>query len=236
MGGKTEVETPSMPMAQSASSSVQDWVNALPQIYEAQMKYAPMEAQQQVDLASQYAGQYGEAMKTAQEAMYPEETAFNKQALAQAQTGMEQGLPDWAKQSYMDTMRAQLGENAMAGVGADYMSRGLMEQQKSWQDYYTNLGLSISGKQPVYTAQQPQTSNYMSSFTPQSVMSYNSSNYAPYASGYSSMYNTNAQIGMQSAQQPFLYMQGIGNLLQGAGSFMGSLPGGKSTTHNNSSN
>jgi hypothetical protein len=181
--GSTKINVPEAP---TAGESMADWVANYPAMWELQQKYAPLEAQQQVALAQQYAQPLGEAMKTAQEAMYPQETAFTQQALQQAQTGMQQGLPDWAKQSYMDTMRAQLGENALAGVGADYMSTGLLEQTKNWQDYYRNMGLSISGKQPIYQATMPGYSNYASTYTPTSVMNYNAQNYGNYANAWSS--------------------------------------------------
>lgn len=182
MGGSTKINVPEAP---TAGESMADWIKNYPAMWELQEKYAPLEAQQQVALAQQYAQPFGEAMKTAQEAMYPNETAFTQQALQQAQTGMNQGLPDWARQSYMDTMRAQLGENALAGAGADYMSTGLLEQQKNWQDYYTNLGLSIAGKQPISQATMPGYSNYASTYTPTSVMNYNAQNYGNYANAWS---------------------------------------------------
>jgi hypothetical protein len=181
-------------------------------VFALQQEYAPQEAAQQVALAQQYAGPLGEALKTAQESMYPEETAFTKEALATAKQGMESGLPDWAKQSYMDTMRGQLGDNALAGVGADYMSTGLNQQTQDWKNYYTNLGLSISGKQPVYTANQPQTSNYTSGFTPNSVMSSNNQTYSTAANLY----------GQTSNQSPawLTALTGMG------GSVLGGLAGG----------
>ena len=181
-GGGTDI---SVPQAPTAGESMADWVQNYPAMWELQQKYAPLEAQQQVALAQQYAQPLGQAMKTAQEAMYPQETAFTQQALQQAQTGMNQGLPDWAKQQYMDTMRAQLGENALAGVGADYMSTGLNEQTKNWQDYYRNVGLSIAGKQPIAQATMPGYSNYASQYTPTSVMNYNAQNYGNYANAWS---------------------------------------------------
>jgi hypothetical protein len=208
MGGTT-IQQPTAP---TTTSSISDWVANYPQVFALQQKYAPQEAQQQVDLANQYAGQLGTAYKSAQEAMYPDETAFIKDSLNLAKQGQASGLPNWAKQSYMDTMRAQLGENALAGSGADYMSQGLIEQQKNWQDYYTNLGLSIAGKQPVYNATQPATSNYTSTFTPSAVMGSNNQNYGTAAN----IYGTQAQMSTQSS--PWMSAMGSigGSVLGGA--------------------
>ena len=190
----TKVSAPSTPAAPTTQSSIADWVQNYPAVFALQQQHAPQEAQQQIDLMQQYALPYAQALKTAQDQLYPNETALTNTLTEQAQEGLQSGLPDWAQESYMDTMRAQLGENAMSGAGADYMSRGLLEQEKNWNDYYQNLGLSISGKQPVYSAQPTQYSNYASQFTPSSVMGYNSTNYGNYSNAYSSMYGANASV------------------------------------------
>ncbi len=191
--GSTKIETPSAPAAPTTAESVQAWVDALPQIYQTQMQYAPLQAQQQVSLAQQYAAPLGQAQLAAQQAMYPQTTALQEKLATAASQGMDSGLPDWAKQTYQDTFRAQLGENALSGVGADYMSRGMMQQEKDWRDYYNNLGLSVAGRQPLSSPGQAQTSDYMSQFTPNSVMGYNAQNYGNYSNTYANMYGTNQQ-------------------------------------------
>ena len=192
--GSTRIETPSSPAAPTTAESVQAWVDALPKIYETQMQYAPLQAQQQVSLAQQYAAPLGQAQLAAQQAMYPQTTALQEKLATAASQGMDSGLPDWAKQTYQDTFRAQLGENALSGIGADYMSRGMMQQEKDWRDYYNNLGLSVAGRQPLSSPGQAQTSDYMSQFTPNSVMKYNAQNYGNYSNAYANMYNTNSQM------------------------------------------
>jgi len=218
MGGSTQIEQPTPPSAPSVTSSMEDYIKNYPALFSLMQQYMPQEAQMQVGLAQKYAQPLGQAYKTAQEAMYPQETQITNALNQQVQQGMGEQLPDWARQSYMDTMRSQLGENALSGVGADYMSTGLLEQQKSWQDYYRNLGLSITGRQPIATAQTPQTTNQLTGYTPQGVMNYNASTYSPYASAYSSMYGTNQQQAQANQQLPFQYMSGIGNLMSGVGS------------------
>ena len=209
--GSTKIEAPAQP---SVQSSISDWVQNYPAVFALQQQYAPQEAQQQLDLLQQYAGPLGQAYKTAQDQMYPQETAITNQLSQQVQEGMSGQLPDWAQQSYMDTMRAQLGENALAGVGADYMSRGLMEQQKNWQDYYRNLGLSISGRQPVYTANMPQYTQQASTFTPGSVMGFNQQGYGTAMQGYG--------IAQNAASQGNPYINaGMGVVGMGLGSWMG---------------
>lgn len=210
--GSTSISQPAAPQPPSTAQSMQEYVENYPALWNMQMQYAPQEAALQVALAQQYAQPMGEALKASQEAMYPTETAITQQAGEQALEGMQsQELPDWAKQKYLDEMRANLGTNVGSGIGADYTSRNLLEQGKNWQDYYRNLGLSISGKQPIYSAQPVGYTNQMAAYTPQTVFGYNAQNYGNYANAYSSMYGANAQLaGQRYASNMNLIGSGIG--------------------------
>lgn len=215
--GSTRIEQPTTPAAPSTSQSVQDWVANLPAIFAEQQRQAPLEAQQQLDLMKQFGVPLAQAGYDVQKALYPEVTALTEKLATTASQGMDSGLPDWAKQTYQDTFRAQLGDNALSGVGADYMSRGMMQQEKDWRDYYNNLGLTIAGRQPLMQPQAPQTSNYAGGFTPNSVMSYNASNYQNYSNAYSDMYKSNA--GFQGGNNE-LWAKMIGSGVGAAGAMM----------------
>jgi len=203
---------------------MREYVENYPALWQMQMSYAPQEAELQAQLAEQYSGRMGQALKDAQDAMYPTETAITEQAGEQALEGMQsQELPSWAKQKYLDEMRANLGSNAGSGIGADYTSRNLLEQGKNWQDYYRNLGLSIAGKQPIYSAQPVGYTNQMANYTPQGVMNYNAQNYGNYANAYSSMYGANAQLaGTRYNSMMNLIGTGIGTAGNVMSSFAGS--------------
>lgn len=192
--GSTHVSAPQTPAAPTTTSSIEDYVKNYPTLFAMNQQYAPQEAAQQIALAQQYAQPYGQAMKTAQEAMYPEQTKITNTLLQQAQEGMSSQVPSWMQDQYRSEMNAQLGSNAGSPIGADYMSRGLLQQQQDWQKYYQNMGLSLSGSQPIYQATQPTTTNQTSTFTPASVMGYNSSNYGNYIGAYGSMYGANAGL------------------------------------------
>lgn len=206
-GGGTEINYPSTPPQPSTADAINAWVKSLPEVYQAQLTYAPQEAAQQVALAQQYAEPLGQAYLKAQRAMYPEEYAMRDKLMTQVDENLNSGVPDWMIQQYKDNMNAQLGENALSGAGADYVSRGLMQQQQDWKNYYTNLGLSLTGSQPVYSAQTPQTSNYMSNFTPTSNMNYMANTYGTYAA---------ASRPVSTTQQPD-YLGGAGGALMGLG-------------------
>lgn len=215
--GSTNVSTPATPAAPTVTSSIEDYVKNYPALFAMNQQYAPQEAQQQIALAQQYAQPYGEAMKTAQEAMYPQETAMRNTLMQQAQEGMSGQVPDWMKAQYQSDMNAQLGSNAGSPIGADYMSRGLLQQNQDWQKYYQNMGLSLTGSQPIYQATTPQTTNQTSTFTPASVMGYNSTNYGNYIGGYSSMYGANAglQANVNNVNQGYAKMgaSGVGAMM-----------------------
>lgn len=188
----TTIDQPAQP---STAEGVKAWADTMPQVYETQMKYAPQQAQQQIDLANQYAGEYGQAMKTANDALNPELAQLNPLLANQAIEGMQNSVPDWMQQQYRSNMNAQLGTNASSPIGADYMSRGLLQQQQDWKQYYQGMGMSLSGKTPVAQAATPQTADYTSSYTPNSVMSSQNQNYATSSNLYGSMFNTSYSPG-----------------------------------------
>lgn len=213
MSSTTSAPAPTMP---SVGQSVSDWANALPQIYQTQMQYAPQQAQQQVDLAQQYALPLGQAIQSAQNSLYPNTGALQEQLAGIAGAGSDSQMPDWMKAQYQSGVNAQLGTNVNSPIGADYASRGLMQQQQNWNQYYQNLGLSVSGRQPLTQASTPQTTDYMSSFTPNSVMSGNNQNYSTAGNIYGSQLNYNSAANAAM-------MQLIGSGLGAAGAAAGGM-------------
>lgn len=216
MGGpKVNMQQPQAP---NTGSSVQDWVSALPQIYQAQMQYAPQEAAQHVAIAQQSELPLMQAQYNAQNALYPQTTGLQENLASQANQGMQSGLPSWMTDQYKSDMNAQLGNNAGSPIGADYMSRGLLQQNQNWKQYYQNLGLSVAGRQPLPQPQSAGYSNYMGSFTPGGVMTSNNQNYGTSAGIYGS--NLNYQSGQNQAMMN-LIGSGIGAAGAAAGSAFG---------------
>jgi len=219
-GGGTSISTPTPPPAPTTGEAIQEWVTAMPQVFAEQQRQAPLQAQQSVELAQQYAGQYGSAMQQAQAAMYPETAALQEQMAGQASAGMSADMPDWMKEEYRSNMAANIGSNVGSGMGADYMSTGMLQAQQGYQDYYRNLGLSLAGRQPLASPQTPQTGQYSQQFTPQSVMANAQQGYGSYAGLYGSMYGANAQA---QASQNEMWGQIGGGALGGLGSWAGGL-------------
>jgi len=194
--GSTKIQQPTPPTPPSAQDEVNAWISALPQVYQTQQQYM-------LPLA--------ESQQAAQEALYPQTSALQENLAGQAAQGMQSGVPSWMTDQYKSDMNAQLGANAGSPIGADYMSRGLMQQQQNWKQYYQNMGLSLAGRQPLA---QPNL-DYTSGFTPNSVMAGMNQNYGSYGNLYGNMYGANAQV---AGQNPFLSAIGgvTGNVLGGA--------------------
>ena len=194
MGGQS---TPTQPTAPTATQNMQDYISNYPALFNLQQQYAPQEAAQQVSIAQQYALPYGQAIKSAQDALYPQTSALQENLAGQATQGMNSQMPDWMKSQYQSNMNAQLGSNVNAPVGADYASRGLLQQQEDWKRYYQNLGLSVSGKQPLTQASSPSYTNQLQGYTANGVSGANAQNYSTAMSGYNStLSNSNSSSWM----------------------------------------
>lgn len=180
-GTTTEVIYPQATPQPTTAEAMKAYVDSLPALYEAQMKYAPLEAQQQIQLAQQYAIPYAQAYQQAQEVLYPGTSKMQEDLVAQAKAGMTAQVPQSMKDQYRSDLLAQLGTNAASGVGADYVSRGLLNQQQEYNQYYQNLGLSLAGRQPLTQAAAPATTNYMGNYSPSQGLQYTANTYGTYS-------------------------------------------------------
>jgi len=186
-GGGTSIES-SAPAPQTTAESMQDYVNSLPALYDAQMEYEPQLVQQQLDLLQQYGTQFGEATKATQEALYPETSAIQEQLANQALEGSQQGFTDEEMQQYRDLYAAELGTNAGSGVGANYMGSSLVQANQQRKDYYRNLGLSLAGRQPLAQGGVTGQANWMQQYQPNQALQNNAQNYGNYASSFDTAY------------------------------------------------
>lgn len=181
-GSSTTVVTPTPPPQPSTADATKAWVESLPQVYETQMKYAPQEAQQQLELLQKYAAPMAQAYEQANQQLYPNTAKLQETLAGQALTGATAtAMPDWMAKQYRDEFKAQLGTNNASPIGADYVSRGMQRQLYQQQQGYRDMGLSLAGRQPLSTPQMPQYSNYMGSQTPGNVMNFMGGNYSTYA-------------------------------------------------------
>jgi hypothetical protein len=210
-GGSTKIEAAQPAPAPSTAEAINAYIKGLPQMYQAQLEYAPKEAAQQVAMAQQYAAPLSQAYYEAQKTLYPEATQMQELLAKQAQEGMAAGLSDPEKQQYQSDLAAQLGTNAGSGIGADYMSRQMLLAQQNRQDYYRNLGLSVAGLQPTAQAQGASYTNQLSQYNPGQVMGFMGQGYGNQVGAQSSMYGSASNLaGQKYASNMNMLGSGIG--------------------------
>jgi hypothetical protein len=177
-GSSTTVVQNTPATAAQSAEAINAWVAAMPKVFQTEMEYAPLQAQQQVQMAQQYALPLAQAYQSANEQLNPGVTALTKNLINTANTGATSTtMPDWMRQNYMNEMKAGLGSNVGSPIAADYTSRGMQKQLFEQQKYYQGLGAQLAGfggaqAGGIQTAQAPQTNNFSGSFTPGSFMNW----------------------------------------------------------------
>lgn len=190
MGG-SKTQSIQQPTAPTVQSSMSDYVQNYPAMMQLMQQYAPQEAALQVQLANQYAEPLGAAYQKAQQAMYPEEYKLSQQLNQQTLEGMQGDVPDWMKKEYLSNYNAALGTNVGSPAGADATSVNLLKMKQDWRNYYNNMALSITGRQPIAQASAPQYTNQLQGYTANNAMGFNQGMYGNQASLYGNMYGIN---------------------------------------------
>lgn len=210
--GGTTVISPSTPAAPTAGQSAAEYAAALPAILQAQVQYQPQFAQADYESFAKLAPQYTAVYDQINKQYYPNTYGLQEQlAKTASEASNATEIPDWMAQQYRNNVNAQLGSNVNAPIGADYVSRGLIDQAQQYRQYYQNLGLSLAGRQPLTSTQYQQPS-----FNP--------------AQGFAQNYNTQTSGygAYTSANRPMLGQAGTPNwipAMQAAGNVAGALGG-----------
>lgn len=211
--GGTQVYTPQTTPAPTPGQSAADYAAALPSIYQAQLQYQPQFDQQQLQSAQNLAPAYTQLYNQINQATAPQTYGLQEQLAGIASQGANAQLPDSMKSQYQSDLNAQLGTNVNSGIGADYVSRGLLNQQQQYNQYYQNLGLSVAGRQPLNQAsqsQQPSQFNVASQFAP---------NYSNQLNGYATQTSGQRPITTNAGTPNWISgLQAGGSVLQGIGS------------------
>ena len=205
-GGGTTI-TNSAPPAPTVTDTMGDYVNSLPELYQAQLQYEPQMQAMNLQMLQDYGTQFGEAYRDINASLYPETAALQEQLAGQATEGMEQGLTPEEMQQYRELYSSQLGTNAGSGMGADYMGSSLVQANQQRKDYYRNLGLSVAGRQPLAQGGTTGQTNWMQQYQPAQALGNQASNYGSWANSFESAYSPSpwGQIGAGVAT-------GIGNM------------------------
>lgn len=220
MGGKTVIQQPQTPAPPTAGQNMADYVAGLPKMYEAQMQWNPKLAEQEYQLAQQYTPAYSQLMQKTNEELYPGLKTLGDSLTQQATAGINSAVPSSLRESYLNELRANLGENAGSGIAADYISRNMLNQAEDYKRYYQNMGMSLIGRQPLTQAQVPNMPNVGEGYNYGQVANNNMQGYGSYVSAYGNMYGANANMAAQRSQNRY------GLLGTGFGGFSALFPGG----------
>lgn len=204
MGKAPSISTPTPPPAPTVADTTKAYVDSLPAMYQASLDWNPKLTQQEFDLTSQYAGKY----KDLQTSLYPELAKLDSQLTSQATTGSatSQLSPEQQKM-YVDQYRSEVGDQQGSGIGADYVSRGVLGQGMQQQQFYQNMALALTGRQSLYQVQQTPTTNIQNGYNYGSVAGQMQQGYGNYSQLYGSMYGNNAQNTMNNANNTLKYTQ-----------------------------
>lgn len=226
MGGSdTYVEAQQPAPAPSLSSSYQDYVEAYPKLVGLEQQYSPILAQNQLDLLTQYGPDLALAAQNVAESVSPYTVKLQEALAKQAYEGMQDGVPDSVRQQYLDEVRANMGPNVGSPIAADYTSRGLLNLNQQYQNYFRDLGLSISGRQPVasYTNTGVGTAQaqpgIVSSGLP-NALNYNASTYGNYINASTQTNLANQSAANAAYQNQLNRMYGLAGAGIGAGGFV----------------
>jgi len=174
-GGSGDDEAPRLP---SLTELADEYKAAYPTYFGMTQKYAPKEAQLQLDLLRNYGTQIAAAQKAGMEELYPYSTGLQEQLAQQASQGINDDIPDWMRKKYLSDTRATLGQQAASPIGADVQSIGLLGMQKQYQDYFRNLGYQLTSRVPLYEPIIPEYTNIHGGFTPSLAAQYTLGGYA----------------------------------------------------------
>lgn len=204
---KVKTDTPAAPATPTTASTIQDYVANFPQLVALQQQYNPQLAAQDFALAEQYVPKYQQLMQETEKQAYPYTAGLQEQLAKRAQEGIGGVLTAQMEQSYRDRLRSEIGPNVGSGIGADYVSRGLIDAEQQYQRYYDDLGLSLTGRLPLSQAQNQQFRTTSNVLDPTSVMGFQQGVYGTQSSIYNNLYNQNIAGQKYNAKQAFSPLQ-----------------------------
>lgn len=188
MGGEEGTPAPQAPTPQSYGSTIQDYIQNYPQLFELMQKYGPQEATMQ---------------KNINETLYPQTAGLQENLATQATQGMNQSTPEWYNQNVRDTLKSQFGRNLVYNPQAqEQYGLATNQAKEDWRRYYQSLGTTLSGKQPLATY----SNNITSQYSPNQATQYAANTYGTQAGIYGNQLSYNAQM------QPYTMSNQLWNL------------------------
>lgn len=219
-GSSQQAQQPTPPPAPTAGQSIKEFIKYQPKLFELQQEQAPQEAQQQLELLQEFGPQMGLAVKAGQEAVSPETTAIPEELAGIARDRYKGGLSTEERDQFLSDFSGQLGTNIGSPIGALATSRSLMLANQQRQREGENLGLSLTGRQPLAQPQAPNVNNISGSLTPGQVLGFNQGVFGSQANIFGSqagMYNQQMANQQSGQNQLMSGLFGLGNSALGGG-------------------
>ena len=212
-------QQPAPPPAPKAGTSIQEFIEFQPQLFELQQQQAPLEAQQQLELFQEFGPQLGQAFNAANEAANPQTAAIQEELAGTARARMKgEGITGAERDQFLSDFSGQLGTNAGSPIGAFDTSRGLMLMNQQRQREGENLGLSLAGRQQLAQPTEARMNNLSGSMTPGDILGFNSQNFGSQANIFGSqagMWNANRAAQTAERGQNMSMISDIGGGIMG---------------------
>lgn len=137
IGGGDGGDDPQTPSKPEFGGSIQDFIDALPQLLQAQQEFAP-----------QFAG----LQQQIQQQLFPITSGLQETLAGQALEGIEDPLSEELQQEFLNTQRALTGRQSAAPIGGASISRNLLGLKEGRRQQSQSLALSLAGRQPLASA------------------------------------------------------------------------------------
>lgn len=213
MGG-TKIVQSTPPAAPTAGQSAAEYAAALPQILQAQLEFQPQFDQAQLESFRQLGPQFAQVSRDVLEQFSPTLASLDEELAKQALQLSETGLSESARDLFRDEFKSLVGNQVNSGIGADFISSGLVRANEEARNFGRNLGLSLQGKVPISQAfQQPSNFQVASGFQPA---------FATNTGAFSSVFSgAGRPLGYSTGADRFAQISGgVGGLFQGIGSLI----------------
>lgn len=176
-----------IPQAPTMSQNISEYIANYPKLFDLQKQYGPQEAQLGLDLLKQFGPQYDAYESEQQKALTPYTYGLQEQLAKMASENYGAAMPENLRNEYVNQYRAEIGDNAGSGIGADYMGNRMAGAAEDYRRYYQNLGLSLINRMPMSAPSNPQFSRPGGNFGVGDLAGYNAQTYNSYLGGLTSV-------------------------------------------------
>lgn len=164
-GGGDEEEAPSL------TDIFQEYPDILQMLMDTSNRFAPQQAELQANLQEQYMPRLMQSQQDALMQVSPEAAGLTELLAQQAKEGMTGELTDSERRQFLDMQKSLVGEQAMSGIGTDYIGSKLLDYINGRKQGAQQLGLQTRSLLPSLSLQTPSYMDYSQQFSPSQFLS-----------------------------------------------------------------